>query len=280
MKTFSDIFSCLKRVINRVGNRVATTALFMVAAVTMSFAQDITIIEGSIGSYSVENHEGNTFFWTLNDDAFKVLDSTYIDFFGIQNSTDITVQFLDRDRTMPQLVYLAVTETGKSGCSTTRALSIEIEPNNMYLEFAENSTQDCYTIDDYLAPLKVGVNFRDKKAEVPIPESRFPLLVSYTVKNITPGYETAALPGNGNLPIKIEYNENNEYTLLITEAKGLPDQTMIYELEITSVVDKHFATIEDNKDGGYKMQIRVINHLPQTGNMEMAMAYSIVMERM
>ena len=148
------------------------------------------------------------------------------------------------------------------------------------LEFAENSTQDCYTIDDYLAPLKVGVNFRDKTAGVPIPESRFPLLVSYTVKNITPGFETAALPGNGDLPIKIEYNENNEYTLLITEAKGLPDQTMIYELEITSVVDKHLATIEDNKDGGYKMQIRVINHLPQTGNMEMAMAYSVVMERM
>jgi hypothetical protein len=274
MKTFSDIFSCLKRVINKVGNRVATTALFMVAAVTMSFAQDITIIEGSVGRYSVEYHEGNTFFWTLNDDAYKVLDSTYVDFFGIQKQTDITVQFLDRDRTMPQLVYLVVTETGKNGCSTKRALSIEIEPNNMYLEFAKNSTQDCYSVDDYLASLNVGVNFNDKKAGVPIPESRFPLNVRYSIVNTV---TNDTVYHN----VVVEYNESNKYTLLVTDAKGEPDQTVTYWLEIISVVDKQLAEIEkDPKDGGNRMQIRVINHLPQTGNMEMAMAYSVVMERM
>lgn len=274
MKTFSDIFSCLKRVINRVGNRVATTALFMVAAVTMSFAQDITIVEGSIGSYSVENHEGNTFFWALNDETFKVLDSSYSDFFGIQDSSSVTVQFMDLNRKSSQLVYLTVTETGKNGCSTTRALSIEIEPNNMFLVFDENSTKDCYTNEDYMASLNVGVNFMDTVNGGVIPEDRFPLNVQYSIVNLVTNDTVYH-------DVVIEYNEANQYALLVSDAKGEPDQTITYELEIHSVVDKYSAKIKnDGKESNYKMQIRVIYHLPQTGNMEMAMAYSVVMERM
>lgn len=274
MKTFSDIFSCLKRVINRVGNRVAATALFMVAAVTMSFAQDITIVEGSIGSYSVENHQGNTFFWALNDANFKVLDSSYSDFFGVQDSSSITVQFMDLNRKSSQLVYLTVTETAKTGCSTVRALSVEIEPNNMFLVFDENSTKDCYTNDDYQASLNVGVNFMDTVNGGIIPEARFPLNVQYSIVNLITNDTVYH-------DVVIEYNEANQYALLVSDAKGEPDQTITYELEIHSVVDKYSAKIKnDGKESNYKMQIRVIYHLPQTGNMEMAMAYSVVMERM
>ena len=54
----------------------------------------------------------------------------------------------------------------------------------------------------------------------------------------------------------------------------MPDQTTEYELTITSVTDKYETEITNNS-GDIRLQIRVINHLPQSGTMDMAMAYVV-----
>jgi hypothetical protein len=240
-------------------------------------AQDLTIIEGSIYKFSVENHPENSFHWELNDESFNLIDPSYSDFFGTENSTDITVRFNDMKRSYPQLVHLTVTETRDVGCSTTRALRILVEPNNMYLEFASANTQDCFTGTEYNAPLKVGLNFKDKAAGVPIPESRFPLRVEYTVRNVTAG--TPAIEGNSGNPLTMQYSPENDYAMLVTEAVGTYNETTEYELTITSVRDKYDAEITNNIPGDIRLQIRVINHLPQSGNMDMALAYYEIIER-
>lgn len=271
MKTYSDNFSGLKRLITKVGNRIAITAFCMLAAISMIFAQEpISIIEGSIRSFSVENHDGNTFQWNLIDDSYAVMGQSFSDFYGTENTTNVTVRFMDLGRLTSQLIYLTVTETGSNGCFTTRAIPIMLEPNNMYLEFASANTQDCFTGTEYNAPLKVGLNFKDKAAGVAIPESRFPLRVEYTVRNITAG--TPAIAGNSSNPLTMAYDPTNEYYMLVTEAVGLPNETTEYELTITSVRDKYDAEITNNS-GDIRLQIRVINHLPQSGNMDMALAY-------
>jgi len=239
-------------------------------------AQDLTIIEGSIYKFSVENHPENSFHWELNDESFNLMDPSYSDFFGTENNTDITVRFNDMKRSYPQLVHLTVTETRDVGCSTTRALRILVEPNNMYLEFASAMTQDCFTGTEYNAPLKVGLNFKDKAAGVPIPESRFPLRVEYTVRNVTAG--TPAIEGNSGNPLTMQYSPENDYAMLVTEAVGTYNETTEYELTITSVRDKYDAEITNNS-GDIRLQIRVINHLPQSGNMDMALAYYEIIER-
>jgi len=176
------------------------------------------------------------------------------------------------NRISAELVYLAVTETNPRGCSTTRALRIMLEPNNMFLEFASTPTQDCYSPGDYNAPLKVGLNFTDKAAGVPIPSTHFPLLVSYTVQNLTAG--TLPIDGNSGAPLTLEFSNDNSYFLLVTEAVGLPNQTTEYLLTITSVKDNFDSEITSNT-GDIRIQFRVINHLPQSGTMDMAMAYVI-----
>lgn len=277
MKTFSDNFSGLKRLLNRVGNRVATTALFMVAAITMAFAQapDLTIIEGSEYSFKVDYHDENTFAWDVRDRNFNSLDPLAFTFIEGQFETDVRVKFNDLDRLSGDTLYLMVTETRPVGCSTTRALKILVEPNNMYLEFADKMTNDCYSPTDYQAPLKIGINFKDKAAGVQIPADRFPLTVAYTVQNLSAG--TPVEKGNGGEPLVLTYNDKNDYFLLVKvpETVGLPNQTTMYQLEITSVTDKYGAEIKLNPEDVRK-QIRIINHLPQSGNMDMALAYYIV----
>jgi hypothetical protein len=275
MKKYSDYFSGLKRLLKRVGNRTATTALFMVAVITMSFAQEpYHFIEGSVHHFSVAPNSENTFQWVMCIDPYLgiYMPTASYDLMDGGTSPDLTIRFNDMDRVNTELVYLVVEETNPSGCSTKRALQIQIEPNNMYLEFASAIAQECFNTDIYQAPLKVGLNFRDKAAGDTIPAKFFPLLVTYTVKNLTAG--TVAVPGNGGEPVAIAFSSINDYYLLIPEAVGLPDQTTEYRLVITSVKDKYDTDF--SKNGVDSVQIRIINHLPQSGNMDMALAYYII----
>lgn len=271
MKKYSDYFSCLARVTNRVGNRIATTALFMVAAITMAFAQtaDFTFMEGSVHSFKVDNHPGNTFAWDVRNASFGVIDPLAFTFEEGQFEPSVTVRFNDMQRDVSELVNLIVTESTPSGCSTTRALHIMIEPNNMYLEFASNMTNECFTPGDYNAPLKIGLNFNNKAAGVAIPEEFFPLALTYTVTNMTDGVVVVS-----EKQVEVPFSSDNNYFLMISEAQGRPNETIEYELEINEVVAQ-FDTKITNNGGDFRIQFRVINHLPQSGTMDMAMAYVV-----
>jgi hypothetical protein len=278
MKKFSDIFSSMQRKINKVGSRIATTALFMVAATTMAFAQEPYVFtEGSVHNFSVAPNSENEFVWNMYVDpaAGILMPANSYDLMVGGTSPELTIRFNDMNRVSSELVYLVVQETNPSGCSTRRALQIQLEPNNMYLEFASSESQDCYSLSDYQAPLKVGLNFNKEKRGEPIPESFFPLKVTYTIENVTAG--TPAVPGNGGDSLTIQFNPANDYSLLVKmpEAVGLPNKTTEYVLTITSVTDKYQTSITDY-EGGKRMQIRIINHLPQSGSMDMALAYYIV----
>lgn len=271
MKKYSDYFSCMKRLTSRAGNRLAATALFMVAGITMGFAQDYTFIEGSHHKFKVDDHLGNTYVWDVRDASFGSLDPLAYTFEEGQYDNSVIVRFNDMSRTDGEFVNLVVTESNSS-CSTQRAIQILIEPNNMFLEFASTMMNECYTPGEYNASLKVGLNFKDKAAGIPIPEEYFPLTLSYTVRNITAG--TDAIVGNSGNPVEMAYASDNNYFLLVSEAVGMPDQTIEYELTITSVKDKYDTEITNNT-GDFRVQFRVINHLPQSGVMDMAMAYVI-----
>lgn len=273
MKTYSDIFSCSGRFINKVGKYIAATALFILAAVVTTFGQEpYVFVEGSVHKFSVEPNPSSTYAWMMDIDPYNEvpLSPGAYDLIDGGSSNALTIRFNDMNRASAELVYLVVRETGSNGCSTRRALQIMLEPNNMYLEFASANTQDCFTGTEYNAPLKVGLNFKDKAAGKPIPESRFPLRVEYTVRNITAG--TPAVDGNSGNPLTMNYSSENDYAMLVTEAVGLPNETTEYELTITSVRDKYDAEISNNS-GDIRLQIRVINHLPQSGSMDMALAY-------
>jgi len=148
-----------------------------------------------------------------------------------------------------------------------------LEPNNMYLEFALAEAQDCYNTGDYLAPLRVGLNFKNKALGGSIPQQNFPLTLSYTVRNLTEG--TDAVVGNNGNPVTVEFASDNNYSLVVNEAVGKPDRTTDYELVITTVKDKYDTEISDNP-GDTRTQRRVIIHLPQSGKMDMAMALAYV----
>lgn len=273
MKKYSDIFSGISTAASRAGRSFATLAMLLFAGIASSYAQDFTFIEGSIHSFSVEFHEGNTFAWSYHDAQFNPMPVEAIDYLEGQFETDVTVRFGDMSRAVSQLTFLAVTETNTHGCSTVRAVSILIEPNNMYFDFAMlPNADDCFNYDNnYMAEVQVGMNFKDRNGETDraIPESRFPLMVSYTVENKTDGL--AAVLGNGGAPLQIDYSETNTYVLLVTEAKGELHRTVEYELAITDVVDRFGTHI--THDENRKVQIRIMNHLPNTGGLDMTMAY-------
>ncbi len=150
MKNYSDHFSCFKGFASKVSNRVATTALFMVAAITMGFAQtaDFTFIEGSVHSFKIDLHDGNSYVWDVRGASFEDIDPLSFTFEEGQFTPNITVRFNDMGRSIADMVNLLVTETNPSGCSTSRALRIMLEPNNMYFEFAEEISTDCFNPAD------------------------------------------------------------------------------------------------------------------------------------
>jgi hypothetical protein len=276
MKKYSDYFSSLSR-LQKTGNRIATTALFMLAAVSISFAQDFTFIEGSIHGFSVTDNPANTFAWSMDTDPYNNidLDPSAYDLIDGGNTNAVTVQFSDMSRSASELVYLVVEEMAPTGCSTKRAIQIQLEPNNMYLDFASLPNADnCFNFDEnYYAEVQVGMNFsdRDGVTDSAIPEDRFPLKVKYTVENKT--LDSGVNEGNSGDWIVLEYNAANAYTLEVTEAKGMLGETIEYELAITEVVDNYGTAITHDEDR--RIQIRIINHLPQSGSMDMAMAYVV-----
>ena len=253
--------------------RSLTMLLLALATFTVARAQDFTFIEGSIQSFSVEYHDGNTFAWSYLDEQFNPMPVEAIDYLSGQDAFDVTVRFGDMSRAISQLTFLAVTETNTHGCSTVRAVSILIEPNNMYFDFAlVPNADDCFNYDNnYMAEVMVGMNFNDRNGttDMAIPESRFPLMVKYTIENKTDA--TGVVPGNGGEAMEFVFNPTNTYVLEVTEAKGELHRTIEYELAITEVVDKFgtFITHDENR----RVQIRIMNHLPNTGGMDMTMAY-------
>lgn len=279
MKKYSDIFSGYKAAINQVGRRMATTALFMVAAITMAMGQEpYSFIEGSVHKFNVADNPKNTFAWSMAVDPYNNvdLDPSAYDLIDGGQSANLTIRFNDMGRTNPELVYLVAEETAPNGCSTRRALKIIIEPNNMYLDFASlPNADDCYNNNNnYFAEVQVGMNFKDRRGatDSAIPESKFPLRVKYTVENKTlaPG---VIVQGNGGDYVVIDYKPDNNYLLEVSEAKGLIDRTIEYELAITEVVDKYDTKI--THDENRRVQIRIMQHLPQSGGMDMALAYML-----
>ncbi len=268
----SDKTKTLKHRARQLGRRFAMAVAALIFATSFANAQDFTFIEGEIHSFSVEYHEGNSFVWTYNDEAFNPMPVESYDFIEGQDSTGVTVQFMDISRTESELTYLAVTETRPEGCSTTRAVSILIQPNNMYFDFASLDTDECYSGMEYFAGVAVGMDFRFREGASyePIPESRFPLQVKYTVENTTDG---GVVEGNGGEYVEVTYSAENTYMLEVTEAQGEFDRTIEYELAITEVVDKYGTHITHDEDR--RLQIRIMNHLPQTEGMEMVLAYNV-----
>ena len=141
----SDKVNCLVT-FNNVFKRTVFSVFSLILFLGVANAQDFMFIEGSVHGFSVAPNPDNIFEWSFHDDAFNLMPANSIDFIEGQFDVDVTVQFIDLDRTTAQLVYLAVTETAPSGCFTTRAISIDLQPNNMYLEFAAAETQDCISI--------------------------------------------------------------------------------------------------------------------------------------
>jgi hypothetical protein len=276
----SDKTKTLKHRAKQLGRRFAMAVAAVIIATSFANAQEpYVFMEGSVHSFSVTNNPANTFAWSMDIDPYNNvdLDPAAYDLLDGGDSSAVIVQFTDMGRSSAELVYLVVEETAPNGCSTKRALQIELQPNNMYFDFAEYHpkyiSDDCYSGLDYYADLKVGMNFNDRAggADMPIPADRFPLKVKYTVRNVTDGLN--AVNGNGGEYVVFNYNDENDYALLVPEATGEEARTIEYELAITEVVDKYGTHITHDEDR--RLQIRIIIHLPQTGGMDMVMAYNV-----
>lgn len=262
---------------NKVGKRFASTTLLLVAVVSLAFAQEpYRFMEGSTHVFSVQpGNPNSTLQWGMFIDPYKGVPMNVVNYL-IDNpkGETVAVTFDDISRITADTVYLVVAETAPNSCTTKRALQIILEPNNMYFDFALNDTTDnCFSFgDDYLAEVAVGMDFNYRSGEdySPIPESRFPLKVKYTVLDITNGN---VVRDNNADYVEILYNEQNAYSLVVSGAVGDISRTIEYELQITDVVDNYGTTI--THDEHRRLQIRILNHLPQTGGMDMALAYVI-----
>lgn len=238
---------------------VAMFCCFAVAAQ----AQDLIVFAGELRTFNtIPEDNGNVLTWDVVDQNFEsFVDPDVFQFEGTFNSPDVNVRFNE-----PGIQYLTVTEirNSSSGCatSTTRALQIEVQENNMYLHFASLDVQDCFTGEtDVNAPLQVGIDITAMGDA--IPESRFPIDLEFTLTNTTLGAAPVTYERT------LEYNALGEYTLEITDVEGDVDMTIEYEVNITEVHDKYTTPI--TKDQDHRLQLRIIHHLPNTGGMIQAM---------
>lgn len=261
----------------QLGKTLTTLSMLLLTASFVLAQEPYVFIEGSIHIFKVDENPANTFAWSMDLDPYNNvdLDPAAYDLLDGGNTHAVTVQFSDMSRAAAELVYLVVEETAPNGCSTKRALQIQLEPNNMYFDFAAlPNADDCYNFDNnYFAEVQVGMNFKDRSgaADSAIPESRFPLKVKYTVENKTDG--GGVVDGNAGDYVDMAYNAENLYTLEVAEAKGELARTIEYELAITEVVDKYGTKI--THDENRRVQIRIMNHLPQNSTMDMALAYTV-----
>ncbi len=267
----------MKHYANKVGRRFAMAVAAVIIATSIASAQESYIfMEGSIHSFNVTHNPANNFAWSMDIDPYNDVDLApeAYDLLDGADSSAVTVQFTDMNRVQAELVYLVVEESAPNGCSTKRALQIQLEPNNMFFDFALLDTEECFSGLEYHAGIEVGMDFNNRigtSAYQPIDSTRFPLKVKYTVRNVTDNL--SVVDGNGGEYVVFNYSADNSYSLMVTETQGEFERTIEYELAIVEVEDNYGTKI--THDENRRLQIRIMNHLPQTGGMDMVMAYNV-----
>ncbi|MGE0018458.1 MAG: hypothetical protein AB7S72_02225 [Draconibacterium sp.] len=208
--------------------------IFILAASSLAAQDDFIIYEGTQLNYRVGLNNGNTYAWNVvngtNGAEFDF--TTNPAFYEVGVTWNIAGSYIIR-----------LTESHPSGCSTTRELPVQVQPNNRSIGFGLTASTECFSLtgNDFQLALSVLDNNGS-----PLPVAYFPLSVQFTV-NGAPQSQLLSF---------------NDQQLLISNTMftALPDQNSPVEVVLSSVTDVKNAPVQPGANGTH---LRTIFAIPE-----------------
>lgn len=229
--------------------------IFMILVVANAAAQSSYVLfEQSIQTYTVDEHSGNTYAWSvynISDLTNKITDNSVYEVVSGANTHQIKIKWKQSGN-----YALIVQEWNSNSCQNMKAMKIEVLSGSPKIQFVNLNSEDCYDgINELITPIKLMRNETDL-----LPRGNFAINLTYSVQ-LGSGEKT-----NYSQTITYEnVDDNGVFNLSVSGIIEELNKTKIYTIRIESVTDKYSTpfSIVSNR-GAYT---RTIHKLPDTGTM-------------
>lgn len=229
--------------------------MFMILVAANAAAQNpYVLFEQSIQTYTVNEHTGNTYAWSvyeISDLTTEITDSAVYEVISGANTHQIEIKWKQSGN-----YALMVQEWNQNSCQNMKAMHIEILEGSPTVQFVDLNSEDCYDgVNELIVPIKL---LRDETNL--LPEGNYSMDVTYSVQSGS-GTKT-------NYTTTITYENvdaNGVYNLSVSGINEELDVTKTYTIRIESVSDRFntpFTVVTGR--GAYT---RIIHELPETGTM-------------
>ena len=150
---------------------------FLITGVIKSHGQP-TFFVGQEVSLGVDQVDENDYLWDvyLDQNASVLASQDSYDFISSKTSSDTKLVFNEIGN-----YFVIVFETNNSGCSTGRALKIEVLANNLTLSISNSTSNQCYQEADN--SFAVALQFSDNDGNA-LTQDHFPVVVTYQINGV------------------------------------------------------------------------------------------------
>lgn len=221
--------------------RALLSLILLLAAGSLAAQEGISVYEGARFSYRVDFHDGNQYAWQVFSQLGPPQEAVpgEFTFTGVPDVHETEIQW-----ELAGTYYLTVTETDPAGCSNTKALAVQVLPNNRSIGFDIVASNECFTPggNGFEVPVSLLANNGE-----PLPENHYPVNVSFTVN------------GTAHQQV-LDYGAT---ALQIAETMFSADRTQDTQVlvEITNATDRHSAAVAPDAENS--VHTRIIYAIPE-----------------
>ena len=215
--------------------------IVLLVAGLLAAQEGISVYEGARFSYRVDFHDGNQYTWQVFSQLGPPEEAVpgEFTFTGMPDFNETEIQW-----DLAGTYYLTVTETDPAGCSNTKALAVQVLPNNRSIGFDIVASNECFSPGENGFELPVSLLANNGE---PLPENHYPVNVSFTVNGVA--YEQVLEYGAAALQVSetlFAANHSQDTQILV---------------EITNATDRHHAAVAPGS--GNSVHTRIIYAIPE-----------------
>jgi len=207
-------------------------------AVASATAQVAFVVsEGQTRNLFVENHPGSSYSWVIyNEQTFttEAAQPSEISFPSGNNQASIDVTWAKTGT-----YFVAATETDANGCTNTKAIVVNVQPNTSSIAFNPKEAGDCADPNTPASNTTATVELFASTG-VPLPNSSYPVTVDYTVTK----------PDGTTQTLQKVLQDATDFSLPLNGLVNDVSQNQIYDVVLVKATDKYGMEINISTTAG------------------------------
>ncbi|GET27001.1 hypothetical protein [Prolixibacter sp. NT017] len=211
---------------------------WVILAVASATAQVAFVVsEGQTRNLFVENHPGSSYSWVIYNEQTFTTEATQpseISFPSGNNQASIDVTWAKAGT-----YYVTATETNADGCTNTKAIVVNVQPNTSSIAFNPKEAGDC--ADPNIPTSNTTATVELFAADgVPLPNSNYPVTVDYKVTK----------PDGTTENLQKKLLDATDYSLALNGLVNNVLQDQVYDVVLVKATDKYGMEIHVSTTAG------------------------------